>query len=222
MADTHYQKNNFLDMSTIYNIALHNFGGLANNPKASTQSLTKSQIEKAHFERFKMPSELNNSAIGYNIIVWPDGMWTQHRYVGEETMAQKYHNFDTLSICMAGNFTKGVDAPSLNQIKTVQQIIDAAFDGTLGEMGLFVKPGTELKFSPHRVFPHRVLQPNHTECYGNALSDDWCKRFAINYLQTKLNIIQRIVLELRNRLEKLQGKSLGQIDTSEWSCEGSI
>lgn len=157
-------------METIKNIGVHHFAG----------NLTLPQLNASHKARWPdLPSELRPDLwVGYNFVIWKDGTWTQTRYIGEETAAQVGHNFDTVSMCMAGNFTAGIELPTEAQKKTLKWLILSVQQGNPVSVGLAVKQGTVLQIDPKNVFPHRVLQPNHTECYGSALSDDWAEKLA--------------------------------------------
>ena len=154
-------------MATISYIGIHHFGG----------QLTLKQLNALHKSEWPdMPSELRPDLyVGYNIVIWKDGSWLQARYIGEETCAQKGHNKDTVSICLAGNFTKGKDRPTLAQQDTLKAFCIALISKSPQTYGFAVKPGTVINIPPTNIFPHRLLQPNHTECYGSGLSDTWAR-----------------------------------------------
>jgi hypothetical protein len=156
-------------------ICIHHFGPKGSDPMSKTSSQTEREINEAHKIRWPdFPSQLNGSFIGYNFIIWPDGTIKQYRYIGEETAAQKGHNFDAISICLAGNFTKGVELPTLEQKIKLRGVLQAFINGfsPLDYKGM---PGTTVNVAKERILPHRILQPNHTECYGSALSDTWAQ-----------------------------------------------
>lgn len=157
-------------MAKINYIGVHHFAG----------NLTLKQVNDEHHNRWpELPSELRPDLwVGYNFIVWKDGTWTQCRFIGEETAAQKGHNFDTVSICLAGNFTRGIELPTDAQKTALKWLILSVIGGNPGGLGLAVKAGTTVDVKPENILPHRVLQPNHTECYGNALTDDWAQKVA--------------------------------------------
>jgi hypothetical protein len=161
------EKNN---MSIIRNIGVHHVAG----------RLTLPEINSLHRGRWPdLPSELRPGIyVGYNVVIWRDGSYYQARYVGEETAAQVGHNKDTVSFCLSGDFTKGHDVPTEAQKATLKALIRAvvAFPGV--DMPLKVKKGTVVSVLPENIYPHRVLQPNHTECYGSGLSDDWARKLA--------------------------------------------
>lgn len=148
-------------------VGVHHFG--PPNP-----NLTLRELNNAHKSRWPdFPSELRPDLfVGYNIIIWRDGTWLQCRFLGEETAAQKGHNYDTVSICLEGNFSNGVK-PYAPQLDTLKRLVVAIVGGKATELGLKVKSGTSLHIKRSNVLPHRVLQPNHTECYGNSLTNDW-------------------------------------------------
>lgn len=154
----------------INNICVHHQAG----------TLTFKQVNDEHKKRWpEAPSELlPNTWIGYNFIINKDGSWKQFRYIGEETCAQKGHNTDTVSICLQGNFTKGVELPTKAQKEKLIWFIHGLVEGKAETMGFAVKNGTVIDIPNTNIFPHRVMQPNHTECFGNALSDDWARLLA--------------------------------------------
>ncbi len=158
-------------------IAVHNFGpSLAANPLSKSQHLTEENINSAHRNRWpEFRSELNGSYIGYNVVIYPNGELRQYRFAGEETAAQKGHNFDTFSICLAGNFTNGVELPTFEQRGRLKSLLTGLLTGKVESIGIKVKSGTTFGFTRNAIHPHRVLQPNHTSCYGSALSDSWAR-----------------------------------------------
>lgn len=154
----------------IKNIGLHHFGPPSPN-------LTLSQLNTAHKARWPdFPSELRPDLfVGYNFVIWKDGSWLQARFVGEETAAQKGHNFDTVSICLQGDFSVGKDSPTPAQISTLAWLMRMLVSGNPVGEGIKVKSGTVLDINQKDIYPHRILQPNHTECNGSSLADDWGK-----------------------------------------------
>jgi len=194
-------------------IGIHHFGPSTPTGKFLKSShLTEDNINNAHRQRWPdFPSEMTGKYIGYNCIIYPNGEMKQYRYIGEETAAQKGHNFDTVSICLAGNFTKGVELPTPEQRLRLKSLLGALLSGRLGSMGLEVKTGTTLNLSATRVVPHRVLQPNHTECYGSGLSDGWAKDLIIpmNEEMERQKMLATILHLCRKLLQLLQGNILG-------------
>ena len=129
---------------------------------------------------------------GYNFFCDYWGNVTQFRAVGEETMAQKKYNFDGLaiSICLAGNFTKGIDMPSEAQQVALKELIN------------------QLPQVPtSNIVPHRYF--GDTECYGNGLSDDWAKNLvkvpdtANSILEKKKDLLQKIIALYQLIIKKL-------------------
>jgi hypothetical protein len=155
----------------IKNIGVHHMDGV----------YTLSQVNSSHRQRWPdFPSELRPDLyVGYNIAIWLDGTWTQCRFIGEETAAQKGHNFDTVSIALQGSFTRGKDSPTPAQIKTLIWMMRIFTSVRLNDLkpvldaGFFVARDTKINIDKSHIYPHRVLQLNHTECYGSGLSDRW-------------------------------------------------
>jgi len=226
-------------MATINKLCVHHFGGIGNDYNAKSSTLTEAHINNAHRDRWpNFPSKLNGSFIGYNVIIWPDGTMKQYRYLGEDTAAAVGSNSDTFHICLAGNFTKGVENPTPKQIDSLRQLGKAALRGSLDAYNIKVLAGTKLDFSLLRIYPHRILQPNHTECYGNSLSDDWARLLIMNDempvvprlvtltdedLNEGLSLIQKVIaflLKLQAALSK--PKVIGSDGALERSDEGLL
>lgn len=176
-------------MSTISFIGIHHTGGLGTDNFASTKHLTMDQIDSAHKSRWPdFPSSIKRFNgrpyyCGYNIVLFPDGSHIQCRAFGAETAAQKGHNFDTISICLVGNFMKRADGSSVDSVTPAQQrALQSLLKGILSgsHLGIYVSdPGIKYDLSYSRIHPHRILQPNHTDCYGTYLPDDWARQLAL-------------------------------------------
>lgn len=171
--------------NTLY-IAIHNTGGLGADYFASTQHLTAESVNLAHKDRFNMLSSLGWWG-GYNFFIDKDGKITQFRGIGEETAAQKGYNFGgvAISVCLAGNFSRGVDRPTHLQIAAVKNLI--------------------LSLPPAKIVPHRFLQLS-TECYGSGLTDSYFNDIIVEELQKKISLLQQILV-LMQRIKNL-GSSL--------------
>lgn len=221
-------------MLTLRHIAIHHFGGTQADPFASTQHLSVDTINTSHRERWPdFPSQyIPRSFIGYNLIIFDDGGWAQGRAVGESTAAVKGFNDTTLSICLAGNFsrirggTTPVDQPTRAQKDTLRRLLKAAIDNTMPLLGIVVVPGTVLNFAIPRIQPHRAFgAPGGTECFGTALPDSWARDIIIGDVRDQLGILQDLLstyLKLRDVLTKrsLAKQAVGSRDYRE--CEGII
>ncbi len=150
----------------IKNIGVHHFAG----------TLTLEQVNEIHRAEWpELPSKLRPDLwVGYNFIIWKDGTYTQTRYIGEQTAAQKGHNEDTVSIALCGDFTRGKDQPTIEQQKTLKFIVNSIVEQN-NVYQFHVWQGTVINVGRANIYPHRVLQPNHTECYGSSLTDTWAR-----------------------------------------------
>jgi len=148
----------------ITNIAVHHTAGNFD---------TLHSINMSHKQRWiDLPSEMRPDLwIGYNIVIWKNGDWTQCRFIGEETAAQKGHNKDTVSICLAGNFSTGLPTDAQKDTLRVLALNIIEQNAYM----LKVKKGTTISIPKQNIFPHRGLQLT-TECYGNLLPDDWARK----------------------------------------------
>lgn len=196
---------------SIDKIVVHNSGGLLNQPYASTQNLTAEDVDAAHRLKWGLQSTLGRWG-GYTFFINKLGVLTQFRAIGEEQAAQKGHNLNTISICLAGNFSSGVDRPTFEQeirLKNlIYQLLQKNFEG------LVVLPGVELNLELYRIIPHRVL--NSTNCYGNSLKDDWARNLIVGIYQEKIGILQKILNAYTMLLNILKYQKLGAVVPS--SC----
>lgn len=160
-------------MANITTIYCHHSGGTATNNYASSQNLTLEDINKAHQARWSdFKSELGYY-VGYNFVIFKDGSWVQTRKVGEELAAQRGYNHNSIAICVVGNFNKGVDTPTQDQVNTLQWLILSLLEGNFEQAGIKVKENTTLNLSVARIYPHRHV--GQTECNGNSLPNTWAR-----------------------------------------------
>ena len=138
--------------STKY-ICIHHEGGTDSQPSLSAINRTASDVNETHRVRWSFLSSLWWYG-GYNFFINKFGEVTQFRAIGEETAAQYKWNFNgvAISICLAGNFTKGVDVPTYEQTVALKNLV------------------SQLPLAP--IVPHRKL--GVTKCYGD-LADDWAE-----------------------------------------------
>lgn len=184
----------------IKNIAVHHTGGTASNPHASSAHLTPHDINEYHRQRWNFESSfIPGSFGGYNFIYDPKTRQVhQFRAIGEETAAQIGHNFDTISICIIGNFAIR-PGTSLTVDRMTKQMED---DITLlllkllnGTTDFIVAPDTVIDLAKSRVHPHRYFQPT-TECYG-GLTDRWVVDLVAG------NVIEPVTKTVQKRTESL-------------------
>ncbi len=172
--------------------AIHHTGGLGQNQYASTRLLTADNIDKAHKARWNYKSSLGYFS-GYNFFIDFQGNITQFRAIGEETMAQKGYNFDgkVISICLAGNFTKGIDMPTKEQEIALRELYKQL-----------------PQVAPYNIVPHRKL--SSTDCFGTGLKDDWARNVILDRA-TQFSIMMQMLSNMMDILRKLQNKSLGKL-----------
>jgi len=172
---------------------LHHFGGLASNPLASTQYLTVYDIDIAHKSRW--PDFISQMGFwcGYNFVISKTGLITQTRKIGEETAAAKGFNTNSIHICLAGNFTKGVDLPTREQENALRELYKQL-----------------PQVAPYNIVGHRSLT-GFTACPGNALKDDWARNIILDrntqlsIMLQMLSIMMDILRKMKNPVGKLQG-----------------
>lgn len=165
-------------------IAVHHSGGTKSNDNASSFGLTLSQLDQDHKVRWPDFKSQLGYYVGYNFVIFPDGTIKQTRKIGEETAAQLGHNFDTVSICMIGNYNIGSpDKMTSLTIGALKNILTALLEQDFGAYAVI--PGTTFDFSIGHIMPHRCTQQaGYTECYGTSLSDTWARDLVLDeYVQ---------------------------------------
>lgn len=200
------------DKKNIRYCILHHFGSLANLPYASTKWITLHDLDEAHRVRWPDFKSRLGYWVGYNAVIFNDGSLIQTRLIGEETAACYGRNFDSIHICLAGNFSKRpdgapVDIPSQEQIRTLKQVLEWIYE--------------EFGIPPQNFVGHRVF--SQTECPGTWIPDDFARKFVLDYMAdkfVKLNILVQLYIQLIDLLRKLKLKNkLGAIGRS---CPGYV
>lgn len=104
--------------------------------------------------------------IGYQYVINFDGEMRQAREDNEGGAHCIGHNFDSIGICLEGNFNQG--QPSAAQVAALQ--------------ALMLSLATKYGIGVSDVYPHRHFKT--TSCYGSNLSDDWCREV---FLEVRIN-----------------------------------
>lgn len=78
-------------------------------------------VNRYHKEKFHVGPSSLGFWTGYNFFCERNGKLIQARLLGEETAAQLEHNYDSISICLAGNFNK--ERPTKAQIATLKKFL---------------------------------------------------------------------------------------------------
>src|SRR3990167_248883 len=191
---------------------VHHAGGFANDPYAKTQGLTEKQIDSTHKQNWPDFISTLGFYIGYNIIIWADGSWKQYREIGAETAAQTGYNHNSVSICLAGNFTKlgngHVEAPTFAKEKTLKSLEMAILfrQGSVWD-SLKKVDGVEVDVRVHNILPHRAVAVR--DCYGTLLSDSWARDLVVSVIRERLTILTRLLIMYQNLLMIYQKMKLG-------------
>lgn len=197
----------------IKNIIVHHTGGTLNNPYAKTSDESIVVINKAHRARGFNLSEAG-FYVGYSFFINKSGELTQTRLIGEETCGARGFNFDSIHICLAGNFTIGVEAPALEQKMRLKNLLRQLTAGNFD--GLKIKDGTKLNLSTDRINPHRHY--GQTECYGTSLSDNWARGLVSDNLdlekQEKIRLLTQLIDIYKSMLKLLQARLGSQSPTA--------
>lgn len=122
-------------------------------------------INEWHRQR-EFPKSSLGFFVGYHYVINHEGKVTQTRKDDEEGAHSKGINFESIGICLEGNFDE--ELPTEEQ-KT-----------SLGK--LLVELCQKYKLDVTDIYPHRAFRD--TECYGKKLDDNWVR---VLYLDHKPN-----------------------------------
>jgi len=184
-------------------VAIHNFGGIGYDYYAKSSHLSLEHINNAHRQRFGEDfKSLLGYWVGYNFIIFPDGKIVQTRKIGEETAAQKGHNFDTVSIALAGNFSISFGTPVELPTKEQEGSLIRLIRRIKKRENVDILPGVNIDISLKSIIPHRQLQSG-TECYGAALSNTWVKDIVVAAFQDEISMIQKLIFNLIAHLNEI-------------------
>lgn len=101
--------------------------------------------------------------VGYHFIINHEGVLTQTRKIEDEGAHTKGLNFDSIGICLEGNFS--------------EELPTEAQKATLGKLLLQL---CELHgFDVTDIYPHRAF--GNTSCYGDKLSANWAGLLYLEY-----------------------------------------
>lgn len=208
-------------MQKIDRIYVHHTGGVGSNLYAPSSDVPIETHDAAHKIRWLDFQSRLGWWLGYNIFVRKDGIWTQTRLIGEETAAQRGRNFDSVSICLAGNFDlnllwKPVESPTKEQVDALRTIEVALVEGTWRELGIRATQDTVVSIPLQNIFPHRMNNP--TACYGYSLSNWWARDLVVDFLKYKLTLLQRILL-LLTALQRRMSNSFGANQLNSPGCK---
>jgi hypothetical protein len=137
-------------------LIIHHAGGTYANPLQDSSNYTVEQCNQDHKVRFDMLSELGYY-IGYHYFIDKYGLITQTRKDTEEGAHTKGKNFESLGICIVGNFDSTL--PTEAQIFSLKQLIKEKIK--------------QYNIPIENVVPHRTFAVK--TCYGKLLSDDWAR-----------------------------------------------
>lgn len=156
-------------------------------------------IDRYHRDKWDMKSKLG-WYVGYNFLIDVDGVTTQTREIGEETMAQLGHNFDTISICLAGDFNSHM--PSEAQKRSLSDLIQRL---RKSHKGIKVKLHREMQ--AHRTCPGKLFTREYLETaiLGDGAKpdpEDEKKQAMIRAeLAKQISLLQKLVKQLQDLLK---------------------
>jgi len=210
-------------MATIRYIACHHFGG-TKDPYAKTQGFGENVINNAHRTNWPNFKSSMGTWIGYNFIIYPNGSLKQYRPIGAQTAAQRGFNFNTVSICLAGNFNKRsgqpIERPTRDQRDRLKTLM---WDLTTKRVDKYVvEPKTTLAMTVTNIYPHSFF--NSTECYGSSLDKNWARNLMIEVLKSRIELLNKLIALYRQLIDARRKKEFGRISLSalDNSCSGNV
>jgi len=132
-------------------------------------------VDNDHRQRFYEEPSALGYRVGYTFFCKKDGTLVQTRLVGEMSAAQLEHNFDSISICLAGDFDK--EEPTKAQIKTLREFLKI--------------------FQNYEFIFHRELAGDKRSCPGRKIN-----RKRINELMGENWVAIQTEVRRRNHLRK--------------------
>lgn len=197
-------------------ISVHHTGGTLTDPYASGIKTTLEDIDSYHKQRWSDFRSKLGYWVGYNIVIRPDGSFVQTRLIGEEGAHTKGFNLSAVGICLIGNFTKGVDTPTIQQKMTLKNLIKCLLSKRTESMGLKTTSDCVLDIQKDRIFPHRRFFPANTSCFGDSLSETWAQELLEPY--SDKGLIAELISEVKRLLSVLdtykKKKKLGYLPKS--------
>lgn len=126
------------------------------------------EINEWHRER-GFPKSSFGFYVGYHYLVNKDGKVTHTRADDEEGAHTKGINFESIGICLEGNFDE--------ELPTEEQ------KSSLGK--LLVELCQKYKLDVTDIYPHRAFK--NTACYGSKLDDSWARVLYLDYKPDDIN-----------------------------------
>lgn len=154
-------------------IFVHHTGGSDANPLQDSSGFTFQQCDELHKQRFDLISSLG-SYVGYQYYIEKDGSVHQARKDDEEGAHTIGYNFNSIGICLAGNFDATL--PTNAQIDALRTLLQQK----TAQWGI---PLTNIH--PHRWAANKT-------CYGTKLSDTWASEL-LNSQNTQTEEISRLM-----------------------------
>jgi len=128
-------------------------------------------IEKWHAAR-GFPISSLGFHVGYHVVIEKDGELVRAREDLERDTDALGHNFDSLSVCLVGNFDAYKPTPA--QVATLATLLSEWCN--------------KYALGPDDIFPHRHF--NATHCYGTKLADNWA---AYTFLRHEYDRLRGII-----------------------------
>lgn len=132
-------------------------------------------INKWHKDR-DFPLSTLGYFVGYHRVIEADGTVRIARLDTERDCDSFGHNYDSLSVCLAGNLD--LNEPTVAQVNALGALLSHWC--------------TLWGLEAEEVFPHRRFNP--TSCYGAKVSDNWARLVYLKHeilrLQQKFDALQ--------------------------------
>lgn len=151
-------------------------------------------INKYHQQKWNMKSKLG-FFVGYNFLIDCNGIAHNTRQIGEETIAQVGYNFNSISICLAGDF--GKELPTDSQILSLRQLIKDIRASYKDIQIVFHRDFADT-LCPGSLFTKEYLNTVILQTQYSISDADVEKNQKIKELSSKISMLQKILFELSN------------------------
>jgi len=109
--------------------------------------------------------------VGYHFLIERDGQLKAARLLTDEGAHTKGQNFNSIGICLAGNFD--VEMPTVEQKWRLGELISVL---------LLAFPIADTDIYPHRHYAEK-------SCYGDKLSDTWARRVYLEHEHARIESV---------------------------------
>ncbi len=169
-------------------LILHHTAGIYANPGYDSSDMTLSQINEYH-KSLRFNKSIFGYYAGYHYIIFKDGTLKQTRYENEMGCHTIGKNFNSLGICLVGNFSRiGENRfPSLEQQESFKNLL--------------IRLMNKYDIPLSKVVGHRYF--SQTECPGKNIGKKWIEQLLEEQLEESEDIKIELLKKEISLLQKL-------------------